>query len=112
MTKQCARCGLYKDHSRFNQCLEHKDKLSHWCRNCDKRNQHTNQPAQWPPVNPLPKPDLECVSCHQTLGFTTDWNGGLIQSCGCGRAYVPLRREAPPVPRQPTGPRAGSPVRR
>lgn len=107
MNKMCSRCGLYKQRSAFNQCLEHADKLSHWCMACDKRNAkhgYGNTAVPWPPTILLPGRETACPACHCEWRFDTDREGCLVQICKCGMAYVAIK-DAPKVLRKPTGPR-------
>lgn len=105
--KQCARCGLYKPPSAFNRCLEHADRLSHWCLACDKRNAkrgYGNQAVSWPPGVTLPHRDTQCQVCQVEWRFDTDREGCVVQICQCKTAYVEIR-VAPKRERKPCGKR-------
>lgn len=100
--KQCSRCGEIKHRNNFNQCLEHKDGLAHWCRQCDAR-RHPHAP-QRPFVETAREND--CHVCKRALRFDTDREGRLLKLCGCGVSYVELR-VAPPLDRKHSGKRLG-----
>jgi len=103
--KRCSRCGVRKDRASFNQRKESRDGLAFWCRACDKRNAaNRTEAVEGKQFGALPKRDLECGTCHQVLAFGTDWDGRLIERCGCGRRYVTLK-PAPQVERKHSSPR-------